>query len=61
MDSTGSGCASLERAYERGSDLWDTKNADFKGKKVEAIPVHAMKVYRGSRGVLPLILNLGAR
>ena len=23
------------------------------------VPVHAMKTYRGSRGIAPLILNLG--
>jgi hypothetical protein len=30
-------------------------------KKRTAFLVHAMKVYRGSRGIVPLILNLGTR
>jgi hypothetical protein len=31
------------------------------GKKDEVVRVHAMKAYRGSRGIAPLILNLGTR
>ena len=33
-------------------------NLKIKGK---VIPVHAVKAYRGNRGVEPLILNLGPR
>jgi hypothetical protein len=32
----------------------------IKGKG-EVVPVHAMEGYRGSRGITPLILNLGSR
>jgi len=33
-----------------------------KGKgKGKVVSVHATKAYRGSRGVLPLILNLGTK
>jgi hypothetical protein len=28
---------------------------------IKVIPLHAVKVYRGIRGIAPLILNLGAR
>jgi hypothetical protein len=28
--------------------------------KVNVFPVHALKAYRGSGGVIPFILNLGA-
>jgi hypothetical protein len=31
----------------------------YKGKG--KVPVHAMKAYRGSRGIAPLSLNLGTR
>jgi hypothetical protein len=31
------------------------------GTKGKVVPVHAMKAYRGSSGLGPLILNLGAR
>jgi hypothetical protein len=27
----------------------------------KAVPVHAMKAYRGSSGIAPLVLNLGTR
>jgi hypothetical protein len=30
-------------------------------KKDSVVPVHTMKEYRGSRGITPLILNLGTR
>jgi len=29
--------------------------------KGKVVPVHAMKIYRRSRGIAPLILNLGTR
>jgi hypothetical protein len=29
--------------------------------KGKAVPVHAVKAYRGTRGIAPLILNLGTR
>ena len=29
------------------------------GENVTVVPVHAMKMYRGSRDIYPLILNLG--
>jgi hypothetical protein len=32
----------------------------FKKVKDEVIPVQPLKVYRGSRGIAPLILNLNA-
>ena len=32
-----------------------------KVKKGEVFPVHAMRMYKWSRGVAPLILNLGTR
>jgi len=30
-------------------------------KKGKAVPIHAIKAYRGSRGISPLILNLSTR
>jgi hypothetical protein len=27
-------------------------------RKVKVVPVHAMKAYRGSKGIAPLILNV---
>jgi hypothetical protein len=30
-------------------------------ERVKFVPVHALKAYRGSRGMAPLILNLGCR
>jgi hypothetical protein len=37
------------------------ESSQTRGKKVEVIPVQAMMTYRGSRGIAPLILDLGTR
>jgi hypothetical protein len=38
----------------------DTETLGSTAVKIKVVPVHAMKAYRGSRCVAPLILNLGA-
>ena len=38
--------------------VWNVTSCS-KGKKCKVVPVHAMKVYWGDRGIAPLILNLG--
>ena len=42
------------------------RNFNFNGKTYKycegkVVPVHTMTTYRGSRGIAPLILNLGTR
>ena len=40
----------------------NTRNPQSYGKvmfEVKAVPVYTMKAYRGSRGIVPLILNHG--
>ena len=34
-------------------------NFAYSPKNDKAVPIHAMKVYRGSKGLAPLILHLG--
>jgi hypothetical protein len=38
-----------------------TETKMVKSLKSKLVPVHAMKAYKGSRGIAPLIFNLGAR
>jgi hypothetical protein len=38
--------------------MWHRVREWWKGK---AVPVHAMKAYRGSKGITPLMFNLGTR
>jgi hypothetical protein len=55
-------CLSLGPQRGRFSSLHGT--SDLLGKvkvKGKVFPVHAMRVYRGSRGIAPTILNLGTR
>ena len=33
----------------------------IEGRKSKVVPVDNMRVYRGSKGIAPLILNLGVR
>jgi hypothetical protein len=40
-----------------GSLLWT--QLKFNRKKVEVVPVHDVKAYRGIRFIAPLVLNLG--
>jgi hypothetical protein len=40
------------------ASVFDTKTDVVKGK---VLPVHAMKAYRGRRGIAPLILILGTK
>jgi len=54
----------LERIWKEAVVLWFKSVyrhlAYFEGKG-KVVSVHAIKAYRGSRGVLPLILNLGTK
>jgi hypothetical protein len=34
---------------------------NLKKRKVKVVPVHAMKAHRGSKGIAPLVLNIGVR
>jgi hypothetical protein len=38
---------------------YDHLRKQLKHIKGKVVPVHTMKAYRGSRGITPLILNLG--
>ena len=45
--------------------LWQKSDVHLcmyiEGRKVKVVPVDSMKLYRGNRGIAPLILNLGVR
>ena len=41
--------------------LYHLGSCEYKGYDGIAFPIHAIKVYRWSRGIAPLILNLGTR
>ena len=49
----------ISTVYYKKGTIIHIEVCNDKGKRV--FPIHIMKVYRGNRGVDPLILNLGTR
>ena len=42
-------------------ECYSNDDGPCKDYKSEDVPVHAVEAYRGSRGIAPLIISLGAR